>query len=426
MANLSRRTLLLGGAGILGTVTLLNKPHDQSGPRAPYFLSMQNALIEAGIATPTLVIDRKRLNHNIDTLVGHLPKGMGYRIVTKSLPSLDLIQHIRARSGSDRLMTFNQPMLSILSTAMPQASQLLGKPLPIAAVKNYFKILPTEFSGSADRVQWLIDTPRRLQQYTDLAKALGRTFAINLELDVGLHRGGFEPGAELNSVLNAINSSSALRFAGYMGYEPHLPVLPSVLGWRDRAKADAWRRYRDALDQAALVFDAKAMAGITRNAAGSPTYRYYKDTSLANEVSAGSCLVKPTHFDTDLLEPHEPASFIATPVIKSLATTHIPGLEFADGVKRIWNSNSSKTVFIYGGHWLADPVDPPGLSYNATFGRSSNQEMLNGGPELEVAVDDFVFFRPQQSEAVFLQFGDIAIYDDGKITDYWPVFPASA
>lgn len=137
-------------------------------------------------------------------------------------------------------------------------------------------------------------------------------------------------------------------------------------------------------------------------------------------------MVKPTHFDTDLLEPHEPASFIATPVIKSLATTHIPGLEFADGVKRIWNSNSSKTVFIYGGHWLADPVDPPGLSYNATFGRSSNQEMLNGGPELEVAVDDFVFFRPQQSEAVFLQFGDIAIYDDGKITDYWPVFPASA
>ena len=52
--------------------------------------------------------------------------------------------------------------------------------------------------------------------------------------------------------------------------------------------------------------------------------------------------------------------------------------------------------------------------------------MLNGGPELEIAVDDFVFFRPHQSEAVFLQFGDIAVYEDGQIVDTWPVFPASA
>ena len=75
---------------------------------------------------------------------------------------------------------------------------------------------------------------------------------------------------------------------------------------------------------------------------------------------------------------------------------------------------------------LADPVDPPGLEYNSTFGRSSNQEMLNGGPELEIAADEFVFLRPHQSEAVFLQFGDIAVYEDGEIVGRWPVFPASA
>ncbi|MCA8903473.1 MAG: hypothetical protein KDA43_01225, partial [Hyphomonas sp.] len=76
--------------------------------------------------------------------------------------------------------------------------------------------------------------------------------------------------------------------------------------------------------------------------------------------------------------------------------------------------------------WLADPVDPPGLEYNKTFGRSSNQEMLNGGPELSIAPDEFVFLRPQQSEALFLQFGDIAVYEDGAIVDSWPTFPVSA
>lgn len=426
MPKLTRRNLILGGSAIIGVAALMSKPSDKSGPRDAYFLDVQAALLAAGIATPILVIDRARLNANIDTLVGHLPDGMGYRIVAKSLPSLSLIDHIRQRANTDRLMTFNLPMLSELSRTMPEASQLLGKPLPVRAAKTYFETLPADAAGAEQNVQWLIDATDRLEQYDQLARTLDRSLRVNLELDVGLHRGGFEPGGALQAALDTIKASPNLEFAGFMGYEPHIPALPTTLGWRDKALKGAWARYQAALEQAANTLGAEAMANITRNAAGSPTYRYYEDTKIANEISAGSCLVKPTHFDSDLLEPHQPASFIATPVIKSLPTTRMPGLEFADGAKRTWNPNYNKTVFIYGGHWLADPVDPPGLSYNPTFGRSSNQEMLNGGPDLAIAADEFVFLRPHQSEAVFLQFGDIAVYEDGKIVDHWPVFEASA
>lgn len=426
MLKVSRRNLLLGGAAIVGVSALMSKPGDKSGPRDLYFLDIQQALTRAGIATPTLVIDRARLNANIDTLVGHLPDGMGYRIVAKSLPSLALIEHIRGRANTDRLMTFNQPMLTALSQAMPEASQLLGKPLPVQAARNYFDSLDEATAPAAERVQWLIDSNARLAQYSQLASALGQSLKANIELDVGLHRGGFEPGADLQTALERIREDANLEFAGFMGYEPHIPALPTTLGWRDKALSGAWKKYQGALDQASEVFGSDAIAGLTRNAAGSPTYRYYETTEIANEISAGSCLVKPTHFDSELLEPHLPASFIATPVIKSLPTTRMPGLEFADGAKRTWDPNYNKTVFIYGGHWLADPVDPPGLSYNSTFGRSSNQEMLNGGPDLDIAADEFVFFRPHQSEAVFLQFGDIAVYEDGEIVDTWPVFEASA
>ena len=37
-----------------------------------------------------------------------------------------------------------------------------------------------------------------------------------------------------------------------------------------------------------------------------------------------------------------------------------------------------------------------------------------------------VFFRPNQSEAVFLQFGDLALFDGETITGYWPAFAPSA
>lgn len=426
MFELSRRNLMIGGAGLLGAGLLMSKPGDESGPRDPYFMGLQAALTEAGIASPTLVIDKGRLDANIDTLMAQLPADMAYRIVAKSLPSLGLIAHIRQRSGSDRLMTFNQPMLTALSKAMPEADQLLGKPLPVAAARNYFASLGPDYAPAAARVQWLIDTPERLRQYRELAAATGQTLRVNLELDVGLHRGGLEAGDTLKAMLETLRDSPELQFAGFMGYEPHLAALPETMGWRERAKSGAWRRYGEALAQAAEVFGADAVSGLIRNAAGSPTYRYYQDTEVANEISAGSCLVKPTHFDTPLLEPHQPASFIATPVIKSLAQTRLPGLEFAAEGQRAWDPNTSRTVFIYGGNWLADPVDPPGLSYNKTFGRSSNQEMLTGGHNLAIAPDEFVFLRPHQSEAVFLQFGDIAVYEDGRITQRWPVFEASA
>jgi D-serine deaminase-like pyridoxal phosphate-dependent protein len=426
MIEISRRTLMIGGAGLAGAAILMTKPGDESGPRDPYFLGLQSALTEAGIASPTLVIDKVRLDANIDTLMSHLPAGMAYRIVAKSLPSLDLIAHIRQRSGSDRLMTFNQPMLTALSKAMPDADQLLGKPLPGAAARNYFNALAPEDAPAAANIQWLIDTPERLRQYQELARATGQTLRINLELDVGLHRGGLEAGDTLKAMLEMLRDSPELEFTGFMGYEPHLAALPEALGWRERAKSGAWRRYGEALAQVAEVMGTDAVAGLVRNAAGSPTYRYYQSTEIANEVSAGSCLVKPTHFDTPLLEPHLPASFIATPVIKSIPQTRLPGLEFAAEGQRAWDPNTSRTVFIYGGNWMADPVDPPGISYNKTFGRSSNQEMLTGGHNLAIAPDEFVFLRPHQSEAVFLQFGDIAVFENGHISERWPVFEASA
>lgn len=424
--HLTRRRLMLGGAVAVGGYAIMSRPSDQSGPRDDYFLNMQAALTDAGIATPTLVIDRAKLNQNIDTLKADLPEGMAYRIVAKSLPSVALISHVAQRAGTNRLMTFNLPMLRDLSIAMPEADQLLGKPLPAAAVRAYFEQLPEAARPAAANVQWLVDTPQRLQQYADIAEAYSVDMRIALELDVGLHRGGFVPGEAFDGVLGTLRQSNRLSLSALMGYEPHLASIPTALGWQGRAIEGAWNLYKAAQASVAATMGEAALNTIVLNAAGSPTYRLYKDTSLANEVSVGSALVKPTHFDTELLAAHNAASFIATPVIKAMDKTNMPGLEFMDGPKRAMNPNTSKTVFIYGGHWLADPVDPPGLSYNKTFGRSSNQEMLNGGPNLSIAPDEFVFLRPHQSEAVFLQFGDIAVYDNGKIIDTWTVFPASA
>ncbi len=426
--GLSRRSLLLGSAGIatLGLLAL-SRPAKDGGPSEPYFDKLGAAVTAAGLARPSLVIDLARLDQNIAVMKSHLRPGMGYRIVAKSLPSLPLLRHVMTAADTNRLMLFHQPFVNLVAMEEPGADVLLGKPMPVAAAARFYDQLGATTFDPATQLQWLIDTPERLQEYQVLANARGQAMRINLELDVGLHRGGLTDPAELKPILETIDADPLLTFAGFMGYDPHLASVPDLMGWQGRAIEGSMDIYKSFIDGAAEHYgDSWKPDELTLNTAGSPTYQLHNQTTHANEVAVGSALVKPTHFDTPTLADHVPASFITTPVVKTSDSTDIPGLEALTAPTRLWDRNTAQTFFIYGGNWLAEPVSPPGLRTNGVFGRSSNQEMLNGSDLIELAPNDIVVLRPTQSEFVFLQFGDIAVLDGGKITQSWPVFTQGA
>ncbi len=396
---------------------------DNSGPREPYFLDVQKALGEAGITHPVLVLDEGRLRHNIRQLKGDLPEGMNLRLVAKSLPVPELLKLASAELDTHRYMTFNLTMLREVAELDPAADQLLGKPLPVKAAADYY--FSTATNQATGEVYWLIDSESRLYEYAELARSNNLILNIVLELDVGLHRGGFEVDSQLAQALDTIKKEVALNFCGFMGYEAHIAKAPTLLGMRQKALNNAVSTYAKALEMAGQVFGIDAADLPIRNAAGSPTFRLYNSTEIANEVSVGSVLVKPSDFETDLLQGYVPALFIAAPAIKVGGPMKTPVLEAFDSLKRLLNPNLERSIFLHGGNWKAHPVDPPGLAYNPTYGRSSNQEVLNGGRKTEISPDDFVFLRPTQSEAVLLQFGDIAIYKDGAIVDTWSPFSPS-
>ncbi|MAT35806.1 MAG: alanine racemase [Ponticaulis sp.] len=390
-----------------------------------YFQTLASALDAAGIATPRLVIDRARLDQNIETLMASLPSDMGFRAVTKSLPSPELISRVMRKSKTDRLMTFNLPMLKYFSEHYPMADQLLGKPLPVKAMESFFSKVRPRNVLAHQNVQWLVDTPERLQQYLAVADRHGARIRINLEIDVGMHRGGFVPGDALNGVLDLLSNHERADLSGFMGYEPHVTLLPKEGGVQEAAREHANSVYRNVLQAAEARFGEETMKLLTRNAAGSPTYRLWTDTEVANELALGSVLVKPTNFDTELLSDFVPASFIAAPVLKTWKGVKRPG-DPAVSEEGETGAEGLTSVFTYGGFWKADPVSPDGLRYHPEFGRSSNQDFLVGPSDLKIKPDDFIYLRPRQSEAVFLQFGGILVYENGQIVDEWPVLPASA
>jgi len=429
--KLDRRHLLLAGGGVvtLGAAgTLALRPGDHGGDHSPYFLGLRTALKTAGLARPTLVIDRRRLDANIAAVKGFLPAGQGLRVVVKSLPSPGLLDAVARGAGTNRFMVFNAPMLATMAAGRPDGDHLMGKPLAAAEARAFYAAGPGRAAGfdPARQLQWLIDTPARLDQYAAIARAAGTSLRVNLEIDIGLHRGGFSDPAAFAVALQRIAADPALSLGGLMGYDPHLSHVKAG-GARDRALARGRGLYQGFLDQVRQAQGAAFNpAALTLNTAGSPTYRLHRDSPYANDISVGSAFVKPLDFDVDTLEAHVPAAFIATPVLKALPRTDLPTAEALTPLLRLWDRNTQRAFFIHGGHWLAAPVSPPGLQYSALFGRSSNQELLTGSDKVSLIPDDTVFLRPTQSEAVFLQFGDLAVWDGERISEMWPVFPASA
>jgi D-serine deaminase-like pyridoxal phosphate-dependent protein len=162
--------------------------------------------------------------------------------------------------------------------------------------------------------------------------------------------------------------------------------------------------------------------GLTLNTAGSPSYRMHEQEQLSSEVSVGTAMLKPTHYDLPSLVEHVPAAYIATPVLKSTGAVNIPALDDKSRLFSWWDANQRETFFIYGGNWMAEFESPAGLQSNGVYGRSSNQEMVNGSAAVGLGVEDQVFLRPAQTEAVLLQFGDLLAVRGGKIVDSWPVY----
>lgn len=376
-----------------------------------YFATLSDALKEAGIFQPCLLLDLDRLDGNIALVKQRLDPSLAVRVVDKSLACLPLLSHIGKALGTHRLMTFHPPITEAVLREFPDADLLYGKPMPVGAARAVLSRGGLAWS----RVCWLIDTQERLAEYGALADELGVELRVAFEIDVGLHRGGFAEPAALSRALNALPTHKALRCEGVMAYEAHAPHIPGLFGGPAKALARASEQ------AAAFVARLGADQRHILNIAGSKTALLHHG-GIANEVSMGSAFVLPVDFDTPGLDGFQPAAFIATPILK-VVEPMLPGPPAVSRLLQALGRFPRKGCYVYGGKWMAEPLFPEGMTTNGLIGLSSNQQFMGLLAQAVVRPGDYAFLRPTQSEAVLQQFGPIAVLSGGRIVDRWPVLP---
>ncbi|WP_410209532.1 alanine racemase [Aquirhabdus sp.] len=369
-----------------------------------YFKILNSALQRANFALPALIIDQARLDANLNRVKRMLPATIQSRIVVKSLCAVELLQYIAQALDCQRFMVFHLPHIAKVVNLFPKSDILLGKPMPVKAVQAFYA---ENQSLDSVRIQWLVDTPERLEQYLALAQSQQLTLSINIEIDVGLHRGGIKDLAPFQRLLTLIQDHpQQLELAGLMGYDAHVSKIPTFIQPIAQGYAESQQHYQRYIESILQDFPRLYQTGLCFNGSGSPTFSLHTEHSVCNDLSFGSMLLKPKDFDIPSLDGFQSALWIAAPVLKKLPSTQIPGLTWLDRLPSFQDA-----LFIYGGKWMADFVYPQGAHANRLFGRSSNQDLVNVPKSAQIQVDDFIFLQPTQSESIISQFEQVWLYD---------------
>ena len=402
-------------------VVVVKRPRDLGGPVDPYFASLDAALKAVHTGSPRVVIDLDRLDHNLDTIVAGLGQGSSYRIVEKSLPSPDLIRYIADRTGSRRLLVLHAPYLpDLLAELGPGWDVMVGKSVPIAAVAAVLDELPAdEAVRVAHEVRWLASTVAGVEAFRDLARDRG----------LRLHRGGVGTDDQLRAVLAAIASApDQLEFAGYLGYDGHIPHAPAILRSSRSASLAAHRkamaRYAALVGVGRTADPSLHEGDLVHNAGGSGSYPLYGRGTPVDDVGIGGAVLRPSAYPALFLGDLQPAIWIASPVLADLGATRIPFLEGFTALLRWWNPNARHALAVYGGGWPGRIVSPPGVEPEAITNDPPNenlvpnQSLVTASERTQVAVGDFVFWRPVNSDAM-VQFEDLVCVRGGTVVGTW-------
>jgi len=71
-----------------------------------------------------------------------------------------------------------------------------------------------------------VDDPHNVQELAQACQAKGVTLRVLVEVDVGMHRCGVQPGDAVLQLASQIARAPNLKFAGLLAYEGHLVMVP--------------------------------------------------------------------------------------------------------------------------------------------------------------------------------------------------------
>jgi len=170
--------------------------------------------------SPQLVIDLDVVDANLKRMFTRFQDcGLAVRVHFKSLKCSGLARYIAA-AGAHGFLCAKLNEAEILADAgltdIFIANQVVG-PIKLRRL--------AELARRA-QIRVCVDDAGNVDAMAQAARAAGSTIGILVEVDIGMHRCGVEPGEPALALARHIHVSKGLRFVGLQGYDGHLQLVP--------------------------------------------------------------------------------------------------------------------------------------------------------------------------------------------------------
>ena len=174
----------------------------------------------AALDSPQLVIDLDVVDANLRRMLGAFrDRPVAVRVHFKSLKCAGLARYVAA-AGAGGFLCAKLNEAEVLADAgltdIFIANEIVG-PIKVRRL--------VELARRA-RVRVCVDDAKNVEALAQAARAAGVTLGVLVEVDVGQHRCGVEPGEPALALARRVHASPGLRFVGLQGYDGHLQMVP--------------------------------------------------------------------------------------------------------------------------------------------------------------------------------------------------------
>jgi D-serine deaminase-like pyridoxal phosphate-dependent protein len=239
--------------------------------------SQQVGIQKKDIDTPALVIDLPIMEENIVRMAQFARnQGVNLRPYIKTHKS-PILARKQMRAGAvgvgcatiqEAEMMANAGIKDILI-----GNQVMG-PVKIARLMNLAKKADTAVA---------VDSYSNVDELSAMAKASKAKVRILVELDVGAHRCGIQPGEPALKLAQYVAKAPGLEFCGFMGYESHLQLIADPEEKLARVKKEV-----GALVETANMAKAAGLNVKIVSASGTLTYKQTGSLPGITEIQPGT------------------------------------------------------------------------------------------------------------------------------------------
>ena len=344
--------------------------------------------------TPALLLDLDAFEHNLNKMAQFFadkPASLRPHAKTHKCPE---IARRQVQAGAIGITCAKVGEAEVLVEAGIEdiliANQVVGE----------FKIARLTDLAAHAELMVAVDDPANVTALSRACQAKGISLRVLVEVDIGMHRCGAQPGAPTLGLAQQVADSPGLRLAGLMGYEGHLVSIvdPEERRTRVLQALVPLQETRDLLEENGLPVE--IVSG-----GGTGTYDVSGTYPPMTEIEAGSYVLMDASYSAV-----RPEFETALTILSSVISRPTPERVVTDaGMKAISTD-----------HGLPVPIEIPGASIRRLSEEHGLLELADPGA-VQLRPGDKVRLIPGHCCTSANLYDHLHVIRDGTLVDIWPI-----